>query len=768
MPLFILCLLSGDLFLQLFSRLPSGAFVYGITIASVLLWMFLRHRLHYSCILPVFMFGFAWSFYCAHTLLAWELPKHIEGKNVIVTGYIASIPVVDDRQTSFLFSLKKIRADNVLINTNTTIRLAWRDCDQIINVGDKWKFTARLKRIHGLQNPGAFDFEAWALQKGMRSTGYVVDSPQNTFLSSRWMIHPVDRLRQHLQGLILANLPATPTSHWLIALIIGERTGIPPRDWEVLRNTGTNHLMAIAGLHIGIISGFVHALIYWLWRRNSLLMLWIPAQLAGACAALMVAILYSALAGFSIPTQRACIMLAVFIAALLSRRLISAWHAWSVAMLMVLILNPLSVLTESFWLSFCTIALIIYGMGGRLMPSGLWWKWGRVQWVIGFGLIPLTLYFFQSCSLISFAANSIAIPWLGFFILPFCFLSGIFLLISPPVGTFFLLIADKSLSFLWYVLSWFSHLNGAIWQQAIPSHYLLFLSIFSCLILLFPSGFPGRWLGILWMLPLILSQPDRPANGEFTLTLLDVGQGLSVVVQTKNHSLVFDAGPKFGENFDMGESVVLPYLRSTGVKKIDMLVISHGDNDHIGGAKALLKSFPIAVISTSVPDKIQSINTKNCIAGSSWQWDSIQFSFIYPSHETMNLGNDSSCVLRVDNGVHRVLLTGDIEKFSEKYLIKTIPGELFSDVLVAPHHGSKTSGVKEFISAIHPAFVLYAIGYRNRYHFPHQSVVDSYTKINSIQLNTVDAGAITFNFTQDKNISAPLLYRDTHRRYWYQ
>jgi competence protein ComEC len=353
----------------------------------------------------------------------------------------------------------------------------------------------------------------------------------------------------------------------------------------VLRNTGTNHLMAIAGLHIGIMAGIAHAVVSYAWRFAPALLLRMPAQIAGACAALFMAVIYSLLAGFSIPTQRACIMLAAFICALLSRRKINAWHAWALALLIVLLVNPLSILTDSFWLSFGTIALIIYGMSGRLAPKGHWWKWGRVQWVIGVGLMPLSLLLYQQTSLVSFLANSIAIPWLGFLILPFCFLSAILLLIAPNMAALSLYFADKSLAVLWFVLTWFSQLNFAVWMQVIPNNFVLFTTVVAFLLLLLPSGMPGRWLGVFWLLPLLLYQSEKPKIGEIWATVLDVGQGLSVVVQTHSHMLVYDAGPKMN-GVDAGENIVLPYLRTLLTKKIDMLVISHGDNDHIGGGCA--------------------------------------------------------------------------------------------------------------------------------------------------------------------------------------
>lgn len=766
MPLFAIAFLIGDLYLQTYSQLPSRVFIFILLLTGFLSWMVLRKRCRTLYFFLALLSGFAWSAWYAQGLLSWSLPKALEGRPVLVRGYVTSLPTQDQFGTRFIFFLEQLQHDKVISHPDTLVRLSWRDKNQPLRAGEKRQFLVRLKRLHSTQNPHAFDFEAWALQGGLRATGTVLASPDNILLAHDWYRYPINQIRQQLQDRIKLHLPDSPTAPWLMALTIGERNGVAQQDWQVLRNTGTNHLMAIAGLHIGIMAGLAHAVISWLWRRLPACALRMPAQQAGACAALIIAVSYSGLAGFSLPTQRACIMLAIFILALLARRKIHAWHSWSLALLVVLLLNPLSVLTESFWLSFGTIALIIYGMNGRLAPAGLWWKWGRVQWVVGVGLTPLTLTLFQQASLISFIANSIAIPWLGFLILPFCFLSAVFLFIAPGIGGFLLLIADKSLSWLWLLLTWLSALPFSSWHEAMPDHVTLILTVAGFLLLLLPAGFPGRWLGLIWLLPLLFYQPEKPARGDFWVSLLDVGQGLSVVVQTRTHTLVYDAGPKFGANFDMGESVVLPYLRGIRTKRIDMLVISHGDNDHIGGASALLKNIPVTLIKTSTPEKLPSPVTQHCLAGTAWQWDGVNFSFIYPDLKQLNLGNDSSCVLRIDNGDHSILLTGDIEKAAEKDLLAQPLSLLPATILVAPHHGSKTSGLTKFIEAVRPRFVLYPVGYRNRYHFPHAGVVKSYQAIGAAQLNTSATGAMLFKLEKGKRVADAELHRIKNKRYW--
>lgn len=768
MFLFTIAFLIGDLYLQSFAVLPKPFFVGFLLAAGFLFWIFCRKKWALNYLPFAFILGFVWSAWYANHLLSWSLAKEFENQSIIITGTIASLPTSDNWGENFIFLADKFQKKNIIKYESAYLRLSWSNLNETLKVGDRWRLNVRLKRIHGLQNPGGFDYEAWSLQKGLRAKGYVLTKADNILIAHHWYTLPIHQFRQLLQENIERYAPHTKMTPWLIALIIGERNHIPSEHWQVLRNTGTNHLMAIAGLHIGLMAGFTHIIVSWLWRCSRRLPLIFPASQAGASCAVLIAILYSLLAGFSIPTQRACIMLSIFILTLLTRRQINSWYPWSLALLLVLLLNPLSVLTESFWLSFGTIALIIYGMGGRLAPTGKWWKWFRVQWVIGLGLFPLSLFLFQECSLISFIANSIAIPWLGFFVLPFCFLSALFLLISPTIGTLLLFLADKSLSGLWIVLTWFSHLQFSTWHQAVPYQGFLFLTFMGVFLLLLPVGFPGRWFGLIWLMPLAFYKPIRPSTGDFWLTILDVGQGLAAIVQTKHHLLVYDAGPKYSENFDVGETVILPYLNSIYATKVNMLVISHGDNDHIGGAQALIKSLALKSIKTSVPEKLKLPKEKKfyCLAGNTWTWDHVKFTFLHPTLDTLNMGNDSSCVLLIDNSKQRILLAGDIEKKAEKILLEEMPEKLQAEILIAPHHGSKTSGIKEFVLTVSPRFVIYATGYLNRYHFPHQHVTQIYTEIGSQQLNTAYTGAIHFKLTQSPSILQPELYRVTHNRYW--
>jgi competence protein ComEC len=719
--------LAGDMLIQQLAELPSILFLSLLTTVCAVAWLKFRYHWRYIHFFLAFLLGLTYTTWYTERILRWTLPHDKEEVALQVIGDVVSIPVISHHQAQFQFHFLK---------QNTKIKLSWNEPPPYLRVGDRWQLWVKLKRIHGLHNPGGFDYEAWTLQQGLRASGSVISTLPPIKITHLWYTHPINQLRQHIQAKLKQHLPNTATAHWLEALAIGERTDVPQDQWQVLRQTGTNHLMAIGGLHIGMVSGFVYLLVSWCWRRIPMLTLWLPAQEASACVALLAGWLYGALSGFAMPAQRACLMLTVYTIATLSRKKILSWHVWAMAMFVVLLVNPLSVLSDSFWLSFGTIALIIYGMSGKLSAHNFWWKWGRVQWVIGFGLLPLSLLFFQECSLASFLANSVAIPWLGCLILPFCLLGTMLIFILPSVGHLILLTADISFGWLWYILEEISHWSLSTWSQAMPNYFILLLSIIGILILITPVKFPARWLGIIWLLPLILFKPIPLQSGQAKVTMLDVGQGLSTVIQTQHHVLIFDAGPR-------NANVVVPFLRSQYINHIDKLVISHGDEDHIGGSGDILKSLPIKNITTSVPEKFTQQTADICLAGEQWQWDGVSFRFIYPYSDTLHLGNDSSCVLRIDAGQDRVLIPGDIEKFAEQTMVEREPDALRATVLIAPHHGSHTSSTPGFVNAVYPRYVWYAVGYRNRYHFPHVDVIERYRELNTEEFDSVNAGAIS-------------------------
>lgn len=760
MPTFAVLFMVGDACVQSFEYLPIKSIWLALLVVVLSIYFATIKPQLCRVALAGFLCGVAWSSFSAYEAAEGRLSPSDEAKPINAEGYIQSIPIKSKFGYRFSFAITSSASKNLV---HKLVRLRWATMKHL-RVGDKYNIYVRLKRIHGLRNPGTYNYEVWGLHERIAATGSVLKSKPNRFIKHTWK-YPVNQLRQYFNDLILAHIPETKTSGWILALTIGERYLASQKDWEILRLTGTNHLMAIAGLHVGMISGFVFLLCRFLWCRFSKLCFICPAQLAAELCALSFAWFYSALAGFALPTQRACIMLSLFILVRIMRMKVSAFSVWSLTLLTVLFFEPLSMLTISFWLSFLTIALIIYGMRGRIAPVGWWWDWFRIQWVIGVGLVPLSLYLFQEASLVGIFVNSLVIPLLSFFILPLALTGSLLLPIFISIGQYLLMLADTGLSLLWSMLGMFANVPYVAAGYAISSVYLLICGFISCLLIIAPAGMPARLLASIFAFPVFIYSDPIPALGDFWVTLLDVGQGLSVVVRTNKHNLVFDAGAKFGDKFDMGSSVVVPYLNAKHIKFIDRLVISHADNDHAGGRFAVLQHLHVNTTFTGEPGKLHISLANACLAGQSWAWDGVLFEVLHPLPSELNLGNDSSCVLRVSNHGASLLLTGDIEKIAEQHILER-NAHLAADILIAPHHGSKTSGLSAFLNRVDPLYVLIPAGYRNRYKLPHAAILRQYKEKGYLVLNTAEAGAIEFHIKNDAVNIKPTQYRYLNRHYW--
>jgi competence protein ComEC len=476
-----------------------------------------------------------------------------------------------------------------------------------------------------------------------------------------------------------------------------------------------------------------------------------------------VGVLYAALAGFFVPTQRAVIMLAVAMLALLAQRNTRPLHILATALFTVLVIDPLAVLSAGLWLSFIAVALIIYTVSGRLGKLKFMWETIKLNGVMSLGLAPLTLLFFQQVSLISPVANVVAVPVISFLVVPLALLAVLLMLISDTLASGLFWLVDWLLQKLQWFFDTLAALPFAIINHAQPSLWALGFALLSVLILLAPRGFPARYLGLVFLLPLIFTENPKPATGDIKLTLLDVGQGLSVVIQTAEHWLVYDTGAKFSEDSDQGKSVLLPFLYQQGVAKLDQLVISHGDNDHIGGADSLLHGITVEKILTSVPEQLSNYQAETCNAGQSWVWDEVVFTVLSPEGKASS-DNDNSCVLQVKSAHGTALLTGDIEANAESWLVATYGNHLTADVLIAPHHGSKTSSTRAFLQAVQPKTILIPAGYRSQYGHPHKEVLARYRELNAHYLSSADSGAITVSV--ENGAWQVQARRQTHSHYW--
>ncbi len=716
---------------------------------------------------PIFalVLGFNWVFASILLFQNNTFPQALEGKQLLLEGAIASIPSVSKRSTQFIFRTQ-------LENKTHLLKLSWYEkLYRPPKAGEHWRLLVKLKRPHGSMNPGGFDYERNLYRKGISATGYVRRNDVNQVLNDTEiepsMADRIVRLRQSLSTSLQNVLSKKSHAGIIEALAIGERKRMTSSEWEVLTRTGTIHLVAISGLHIGLVAGFAFLLMRLLVSRIPLLLRSMPVQIPAAAAAIMAALVYALLAGFTIPTQRAFLMVCVVMLSLIQRRTVSASNIIAFSLLVILVFDPMSVLDIGFWLSFAAVAVILLAATGRIKSPSVIGGTSKVQFVIAIGMLPLMLLFFQRVSLSAPLANVIAVPWVSFITVPSTLLGVITLDIFPLLSKGLLSIASESLDLLWVLLEWLSSQHWAVIETPTPVLWTLIPAAVAAIYLLMPRGVPARWLAPVLFLPALMVTKSRPDEGSLNLTLLDVGQGLSVVLQTKNHSLVFDTGPRYSARSDAGKNIIIPFLKSQGISRVDALIVSHGDNDHSGGANALLNTFPVQMLYSGASTKRwQHKQSIPCNAGQSWQWDGIQFEILHPQKNVARGGNNRSCVLqvRVDDKV--ILLPADIEKKAEAQLIQYYGEQLKSDILIAPHHGSKTSSSSAFMEAVSPELVLIADGYRNRYRFPHYSVIKRYDSDSIKWFETQNSGAISVNITST-GISQPLRWRDKLRRYWH-
>ncbi|MGR9115964.1 MAG: DNA internalization-related competence protein ComEC/Rec2 [Gammaproteobacteria bacterium] len=741
----------GVLLVQQLPELPGPEWL-AAGLAALGLCLGLRY---WKCVM--FMAGLIWAIVFADRELSERLPKDLEAQIIKVSGQVTGLPVPTEQRVRFDFSVNP----NVE-GVPSKLRLSWYYPEQPVKAGQQWAFAVKLKRPHGNLNPGGFDYERWLFGEGIGAVGYVRNKPPPVLLleSSNW--YDVSVWRQTLSDSLDRVLAAKPNKGVIKALTIGDRNQLSSRQWDIFRQTGTVHLMAISGLHIGLIAGLMYFLVskFWVWAG----FLSSSPQKIAAAVSLLVAVLYSALAGFSVPTRRALVMLSVVMLAVVWQRNARPANTLSLALFAVLLFDPLAILSAGFWLSFVAVSMIAFSVAGRLVPEPGWRLAIRLHGLTALALSPFLLFYFQQISLVAPVANFVAVPIVSLLVVPVALLASALLGAVPSFAELLLVLVDSILQGLNELLAGFADLPFAYLTSGQPSVFALILAVGGLLMLLAPRGIPARWLGSVMLLPLFFVETVKPRPGEVVFTLLDVGQGLSAVVQTAHHALVFDAGARFDSGFDMGEAVLVPFLRRQGVNELDVFVGSHGDNDHVGGAAALMKSVAVKKIYSSVPDAFNRNQSERCEAGMNWVWDRVRFTMLAPGRRLFLMDNDNSCVLRVESEFGSLLLTGDIEQQAEAWLVQIHGGQLQSDVLVAPHHGSNTSSTLPFLTAVKPAIALIPAGYKNRFGFPDDEVLRRYTEHGIKWFNAAEYGALTVH------LAKPGLLLSSQRldrgRYW--
>jgi competence protein ComEC len=613
-------------------------------------------------------------------------------------------------------------------------------------------------------NPGGFDYERWLLERGVGATGYVRQRGEQRRMGLRAsFLDHVEQAREAVRDRFLQVLGATPAAGILAALAVGDQRAISNEEWRLFNLTGVTHLMSISGLHVTLVSGLLAWLAAALWRRIPALALRLPARKAAALAAIVGALGYSLLAGFAVPAQRTFYMVSVVALALWSGRIASPGRVLALALAAVVLADPWATLAPGLWLSFGAVMLIFYVGAGWSKAEPRLAQWGRTQWAITVGLAPAALLLFGQVSLAGPLANALAIPLVSVVITPLALLAAVI-----PVDALLDLSAWLVEGLLQF-LEWCASLPGALWQQHVPSLWTVVLALVGAAWLLAPRGLPWRGAGIALMAPAFALAPPAPALGEAWITTLDVGQGLAVLVRTSSRALLYDAGPAFGGETDSGARIILPAMRAAGIDRLDAMVLSHEDVDHIGGALSVLESMPVRSLASSLPagHALNALagSARRCERGTRWSWDGVQFEMLHPAPEAeARRRNDLSCVMRVSSAGGSMLLTGDIERGAEGLLLEQGTA-LRSDVLLVPHHGSRSSSSAPFIAGVAPRWAVVPAGYRNRFGHPSREVLERYRGAGAGIVRTDLDGAVRVRLGAQVTLDTQ---RRSRERYWLQ
>lgn len=763
--------------------LPAGALVGAIALASASLW---RNRSwpRWSSMGCGASLGVLYAVLSGQQVTQSLLPVALEQQPLWLSGRIVGLiesrPAYGRQAQRFSLRVDACRqSDNspcavVLHTVQLTFYESASSNPSIpipIASGERWQLPVKLKRPHGLANPGGFDFESWLVQQRFSATGTVTTqrgsqrlAPASVFSVDRWRAAVRDDLQQRLQPFTQSPL--------LLALLVGDGSAITRADWSLFRSTGTIHLFVVSGSHIAFTGG----LIWWLgrlWRRSPFSTSSRREHVLCALPALLVALGYALLAGMGLPIQRALIMFAVVLIATTLRRDLRFFDALLLALVLVLLRDPLAARDAGCWFSFAAVsalALAFAGASQRGEQAKDRWGWLRAQWLIFVVCLPVLMLISGQLTLLSLPANLIAVPLTTVITLPLAFTALLLNALSPVLGTspeqWCWYAADLSLRGLLSVLGWLRDIGGGLVLPLASSPHASLYALSAVLLLLLPRGVPGRALALVLLLPVLWPRHPEVPSQSVRVTVIDVGQGLSVLVETRSHRLLYDTGPAFGTGSSAAELAVLPLLRQRGVRELNMLMVSHRDSDHAGGVGSILQALQVddMLVGDRLPVTELTPVQRSCAAGQQWRWDEVQFTVLNPLPAAVDSGNNHSCVLLIEVGQSSVLLAGDIEKPIEQRLLDD--GRLRpTTVLVAPHHGSRSSSSTAFVQKLQPRYVVFSTGYHNRFGHPHPLVAARYRAVGAQLLNTTATGALTFEL-RNNGVAAVTEYRKSYRHFW--
>jgi competence protein ComEC len=731
----------------------------GLALAIAAWWRSDRYR-----IAGALLTGFMLASLHASYALSIQLAPELERNELEVTGRIVDLPVHEPRRTRFLFEVESgtQAADSL---RGKTVRLSWyahgrSDRLPALRAGERWKLRIRARAPRGLRNPGGSDGEKHALAQRIAATGYVRAISTAVRLSgpsgvAAWRESMAERIESTMRE---------PSSRFVRALALGDTRGLDDEDWNVLRANGLTHLIAISGFHVGLVAGFFALLARFAMRLAPSLVRHCPTPVIAAATALAGATLYAAAAGFSLPTVRTVLMIAAIAGARVLRRSASVAHSLALAAIVVVLVDPLALLQAGFWLSFAGVAWLLWclpdgvGRGPRELARGF----VSAQGVATVGLLPIAAILFGQASLAGPIANLVAVPWWSLVVVPLSLLGLACESLVDGAGAWLWRLAGACFDLSWPLFVRLAESPLALWWLPEARWFALPLALLGAFWLLLPRGLPGRPLALLLWLPLLWPDRRLPADGEVEITALDVGQGLSVVVRTRHHRLLYDMGPAVPEGFDAGERAVVPALHALGIGRLDRAVVSHGDSDHAGGLVAVRRSVPAAL--TLAPEGVGIDEVSPCIAGQSWQWDGVHFRFLHPTPHFPYLGNEASCVLRIETRHGVALLTGDIGEIIERGLVRRDPDGVRADVVLVAHHGSAGSSDPAFVTATGASHALVSSGYANRFGHPKPRVVRRWREAGAEVHDTAAGGALRVSIAAT-GISVETR-RKTQRRLW--
>ncbi|NNM20970.1 MAG: DNA internalization-related competence protein ComEC/Rec2 [Gammaproteobacteria bacterium] len=742
LPLVAVGFLAGSAAVFALPQLLPDALV--ILVAALTIALAAWRRTPAAMFAATLLAGFAWTHIVAHRQLV-GLP--LEG--TLDTQVVVRVADVVQRDGSTLGFVAEAKLPGAGLRR---VWLRWYEFPAGVTPprpGDLWQLDVRLRAPHGLANPGRRFRADFAFRSGLAASGYVRGSENRRIATGSTLL--LASQRDRLSRQLAAGLKSDTGGALVVALAIGDRQHLSDGHWQVLRNTGLSHLVAISGLHIGIVAGLGYlggTLLGGLSRRGILL---------GCGLSALLAVGYAALAGFTIPTRRALLVVLVLLLCRLSRRDARPAQALAAALLLVLVFDPLAPLEAGFWLSFFAVVVLLYAGGG----DGSWLRrlWSA-QLAVFVGLAPLLSLLFGQVALAAPLVNLMLLPLFSLVLIPLVLGGVVVFFLHAETGLLVLARAAALLDGVWPALQWVANFEALVYYPAHVPASVLFIAVIGSAWLLAPRGWPARWLGLLMLLPAVLPADHRPAPGAFELTMLDVGHGLAIVVRTRRHVLLYDTGPRWRSGRSAYSSAIRPFLRLQGNAAVDRVVVSHSDNDHAGGLDEVLADFPAArVLGSGVANKVR------CQRGQRWFWDGLAFDVLHPPAGDGWTGNDASCVVRISNGKSCVLLTGDIEAAAERNLVARRYDRLRCALLAAPHHGSKTSSTAGFVAATGASHVLVSVNKTNQWGLPGATVVQRWQDAGAAVYLTANAGAISAHVSRHGEIGISR-HRCRNARFW--